>query len=74
MASIAIDNDADVHIGKMRKMYAMVGECLNDFLDVLDENAVAGRQCDVKDLYQNLTMDVIATCAFATKINSHRDK
>ncbi|XP_054166701.1 cytochrome P450 3A14-like [Oppia nitens] len=59
--------------GKMRKMYPMIRECLNDYLNVLDEKAVNKSQINLKELNGNFTMDVIATCAFATKTNAHKE-
>ncbi|CAG2167944.1 unnamed protein product [Oppiella nova] len=59
--------------GKMRKMYPMVRECLNDLLDQLDVCAVNGNDINLKDMMGNYTMDVIARCAFATKTNAHKD-
>ena len=59
--------------GKMKKMYPMVRECLQEFLDVLETYAKDRKDINVKLAYGNYTMDVIATCAFATKTNSHKD-
>ena len=59
--------------GKMKKMYPMIKQCLNEFIEALDEYARDGKDVNVKDAYGNYTMDVIATCAFATKTNSHKD-
>ncbi|CAG2173213.1 unnamed protein product, partial [Oppiella nova] len=59
--------------GKMKKMYPMIRECLTDFLDHLEVYAKDGKDVNIKDMMGNFTMDVIATCAFATKTNSHKD-
>ena len=59
--------------GKMKRMYPLIKECLNEFLDALDVIAREGKDLDVKLAYGNYTMDVIATCAFGTKINAHKD-
>ncbi|CAG2102957.1 unnamed protein product [Medioppia subpectinata] len=59
--------------GKMKKMYPMIRECLNQFMDALDVCAQQGRDINAKDMFGNFTMDVIATCAFATKTNTHKD-
>ncbi|CAG2106541.1 unnamed protein product [Medioppia subpectinata] len=59
--------------GKMKKMYPMIKQCLEEFLNELNTYATEGREANVKDLYGNYTMDVIATCAFATKTNAHKD-
>ncbi|CAG2115653.1 unnamed protein product [Medioppia subpectinata] len=59
--------------GKMRKMFPMVRECLGDYLDVLEVYATQGRDLNVKDMYQKLTMNVIGRCAFATDANALKD-
>ncbi|CAG2108004.1 unnamed protein product, partial [Medioppia subpectinata] len=58
--------------GKMRKMFPRIRECLAELLEQLDGYAESGRPVDVKDMYENYTMDVIATCAFATKTNVYK--
>ncbi|CAG2109332.1 unnamed protein product [Medioppia subpectinata] len=61
--------------GKMRKMYPMVRQCLTDFMDHLEVIVGDGEavEIDVKQVFGNFTMDVITTCAFATKTNSHKE-
>ncbi|XP_054160994.1 cytochrome P450 3A21-like [Oppia nitens] len=59
--------------GKMKKMYPMIADCLNDFVNALDVYARDKQEVNIKDMYGNFTMDVIATCAFATKTNTHKD-
>ncbi|CAG2178733.1 unnamed protein product, partial [Oppiella nova] len=59
--------------GKMRKMYPLVRQSLNEFLDVLDTYAKQRKDINVKDMFGCYTMDVIANCAFATKTNTHKD-
>ncbi|CAG2164302.1 unnamed protein product [Oppiella nova] len=59
--------------GKMKKMYPMIKSCLEEFLSELNTYAKEGREANMKELYGNYTMDVIATCAFATKTNAHKD-
>ncbi|CAG2117164.1 unnamed protein product, partial [Medioppia subpectinata] len=58
--------------GKMKKMYPRIKECLNDFMNHLETFALKREEIDVKDMYGNYTMDVIATCAFATKTDVHK--
>ncbi|CAG2171743.1 unnamed protein product, partial [Oppiella nova] len=57
--------------GKMKKMYPRIRECLTDFMNHLEGFAVNRGEINVKDMYGNYTMDVIATCAFATKTGAH---
>ncbi|CAG2177716.1 unnamed protein product, partial [Oppiella nova] len=59
---------------KMKTMYPMIRECLTDLLDVLDTYAASNQEIDMKAMYGNYTMDVIATCAFSTKTNTHKDR
>ncbi|XP_054161002.1 uncharacterized protein LOC128959081 [Oppia nitens] len=60
--------------GKMKKMYPLIRKCLQDFLDTLDVRARSGQEMDAKIAYGNYTMDVIASCAFATKTNTNVDQ
>ncbi|CAG2182707.1 unnamed protein product, partial [Oppiella nova] len=60
--------------GKMRKMYALINHCYEDFLNTLDNNVSNGvNEVELKQLMGAYTMDVIASCAFATKLNSYAD-
>ena len=45
-----------------------------DFLPVVERHASNGIELNLVEVYANITMDVIATCAFATKINSNKNK
>ncbi|CAG2106370.1 unnamed protein product, partial [Medioppia subpectinata] len=53
--------------GKMKRMYPRIQECLSQLITVLDTMATDGQSMNAKDLFGRYTMDVIATCAFATK-------
>ena len=55
--------------GKMKKMYPLIRECLNDFMTHLEPYAKDRKEINAKDMYGKYTMDVIASCAFATKTN-----
>jgi len=59
--------------GKMKKMYSMIRLCLQDFLDHLETFAKERKDINLKEMNGNFTMDVIASCAFATKINAQKD-
>ncbi|CAG2103193.1 unnamed protein product, partial [Medioppia subpectinata] len=59
---------------KLKKVYPLLMECVNDFLVVLRDYTQKGEEIDLKELSGNLSMDVIARCAFATKINAYRDR
>ncbi|CAG2112716.1 unnamed protein product, partial [Medioppia subpectinata] len=59
--------------GKMRKMYPLVRQCLQEYLEHLDILAERGEPIDAKALHQGFTMDVIARTAFATETNSQKE-
>ncbi|CAG2175258.1 unnamed protein product [Oppiella nova] len=58
---------------RMKKMFPMIKQCLDELLNTLEMNANDKKEVDMKLMYGNLTMDVISTCAFATKTNSYKD-
>jgi hypothetical protein len=57
----------------MRKMYKMVDDCVNGVEQVLLKHAKENKEIELKKLMGDYTMDVIACCAFATKIDTHND-
>src|SRR3989442_6412305 len=59
--------------GKMKKMYSLIRECVNDYIEDLDTYAEKKAEIDLKEHHGSFTMDVIARCAFATKTNTHKD-
>ena len=59
--------------GKMKRMFPMVGQCLDEFLNCLEGYAKDGKVVNIKEMFGNLTMDTIASCAFATKTNAQKD-
>ncbi|KFM82972.1 Cytochrome P450 3A30, partial [Stegodyphus mimosarum] len=58
---------------KMRKMSHIMNDCAKTVLKTLEKHAVSKEPVDCKRLFGAFTMDVIATSAFATKIDSHND-
>ncbi|CAG2172756.1 unnamed protein product [Oppiella nova] len=59
---------------KMRIMYALIDRCCDDFIDSLDKDVSNGvNEVELKRLMGAYTMDVIASCAFATKTNTYAD-
>lgn len=58
---------------KMKLMYPLMEDCLNDFMVHLNDLAMKNANVNVKDIYGNLTLDVIASSAFATKLNSRNE-
>ncbi|XP_054154550.1 cytochrome P450 3A11-like [Oppia nitens] len=63
--------------GKLRKLYTLIGQCCDEFDRHLDGMVNHGRdsssRIELKKLMGQLTMDVIARCAFATKPNTYTD-
>jgi cytochrome P450 family 6 len=58
---------------KMKTMFPKIRDCLTELLNHLEGIAKSVKEMDAKDMYGNYTMDVIASCAFATKTNSFKD-
>ncbi|CAG2180197.1 unnamed protein product, partial [Oppiella nova] len=60
--------------GKMRRMYPLISRCCDDFLNSVDKDVSNGmNEVELKRLMGAYTMDVIASCAFATKTNTYAD-
>ena len=59
--------------GKMKKLYGLVRQCLQSYLEHLEELVGQEDGLQVKQLHENFTMDVIASCAFATQTNTAKD-
>ncbi|XP_054157203.1 cytochrome P450 3A9-like [Oppia nitens] len=59
--------------GKLRKMMTLVEHCIDSVDRVLDKVATDGNEIEMKGLMGNYTMDGIASCAFATKTDTHND-
>lgn len=58
---------------KMKLMYPLMEDCLNDFMVHLNDLAQKKSNVNIKDIYGNLTLDVIASSAFATKLNARNE-
>ncbi|XP_054154551.1 cytochrome P450 3A11-like [Oppia nitens] len=59
--------------GKLRKLYTLIGQCCDEFVGHLDGKANRRESIELKKSMGDLTMDVIARCAFATKPNTYTD-
>ena len=59
--------------GKIKKLYGLVRQCLQNYLELLEELVGQEEGLQVKKLHENFTMDVIASCAFATQTNAAKD-
>ncbi|CAG2110814.1 unnamed protein product, partial [Medioppia subpectinata] len=61
--------------GKLKRMLKLINGCARDMTSSLDGQLGADGRCelDIKQMMGAFTMDVIATTAFATKINTYGD-
>ncbi|CAG2107352.1 unnamed protein product [Medioppia subpectinata] len=58
--------------GKLKHMYPLINECCRDFLAALNTDVSTGRtEVELKEIMGAYSMDVIASCAFATKTNTY---
>ena len=58
----------------MRRMHPMIVDCVNRLDNVLEKKAKDKSEINIKNMMGNLTMDVIASCAFATKIDVYDEQ
>ncbi|KAJ6647417.1 Cytochrome P450 3A14 [Pseudolycoriella hygida] len=58
---------------KMKLMYPLMEHCMTDFKVHLDDLANKKSNVNIKDIFGNLTLDVIASSAFATELNSRNE-
>ncbi|CAG2167842.1 unnamed protein product, partial [Oppiella nova] len=59
--------------GKMRAMHPIIIDCVKRLEKYLEQKSRNGEDVEMKKAMGNLTMDVIASCAFGTKIDTHND-
>ncbi|GFU65372.1 cytochrome P450 3A6 [Trichonephila clavipes] len=59
--------------GKLKRMLGIFKECSETLMKNFENTMKEGKPIDAKRLYGTLTMDVIASAAFSTKIDSHND-
>ncbi|CAL1291396.1 unnamed protein product [Larinioides sclopetarius] len=59
--------------GKIKRMLGIFKECTATLTDNLNALAKEGKPVDLKRMYGTFAMDVIASSAFSTKIDSHND-
>lgn len=57
----------------MRKMFPSMRDCSEDLMGVLEEKAQTKSPIDVKLLWSNYSLDVIARCCFATRTNANKN-
>lgn len=59
--------------GKLRKMNALIQDCAKITCEHLKAAAEEERDVDMKQFYGHYSLDMIARCAFGTKLDSHTD-
>ncbi|GFY41651.1 cytochrome P450 3A9 [Trichonephila inaurata madagascariensis] len=59
--------------GKIKRMMSIVKDCSKGVVDNFKKFSTKGRPLDVKRMYGAFTMDVIASAAFSTKLDSLND-
>ncbi|KAG8176927.1 hypothetical protein JTE90_018710 [Oedothorax gibbosus] len=59
--------------GKIKRMLSIFKDCSNTLVKNFRTAAAEGTAVDAKRLYGAFTMDIIASSAFSTKIDSHND-
>ncbi|CAN8013298.1 unnamed protein product, partial [Ixodes persulcatus] len=57
--------------GKLRKMNSLIADCARKTAEHLTMAAEKEGELDIKQFYGNYALDVIARCAFATRLDSH---
>ena len=57
----------------MRSMHPIIIDCVHRLDNYLETKAMAGEDVEMKKTMGSLTMDVIASCAFGTKIDTYND-
>lgn len=60
--------------GKLRKMNSLIEDCAVATSEHLKKAASNQEDIDVKQFFGHYTLDVIARCAFATRLDSHSDQ
>ncbi|KAG8176926.1 hypothetical protein JTE90_018709 [Oedothorax gibbosus] len=59
--------------GKIKRMLSIFKDCSNTLTKNFRTLSAEGKYIDAKSLYGAFTMDIIASSAFSTKIDSHND-
>ncbi|GFU26382.1 cytochrome P450 3A11 [Nephila pilipes] len=58
---------------RMRQMASIINDCSKTVLEVCEKHCNKGEPVDCKRVFGTFTVDVIASSAFGTKIDSHND-
>ena len=60
--------------GKIKGMLDLVGGCVDNMIEHLEEVTKKSNSVKVKNMFQSMALDVIAKCAFGIESNSFKDK
>lgn len=60
--------------GRLRKMNELIQDCAQTSMQHLLKVAEGGKELNAKEFFGHYALDVIARCAFGTKLNSHTDQ
>ncbi|XP_075548527.1 cytochrome P450 3A24-like [Dermacentor variabilis] len=60
--------------GKLRKMNSLIEDCAIVTTEHLKKAAMNEEDIDIKQFFGNYALDVIARCAFGTRLDSHSDQ
>lgn len=60
--------------GRLRKMNSLIEDCAVVTAEHLKQAAANEEDIDIKQFFGNYSVDVIARCAFGTKLDSHSDQ
>nr|AAH59313.1 MGC68990 protein [Xenopus laevis] len=58
---------------RMKEMCPLINQCCDVLVDNLQEYASSGEACNVQRCYACFTMDVVASVAFGTQVDSQKD-
>ncbi|GFQ95605.1 cytochrome P450 3A6, partial [Trichonephila clavata] len=58
---------------RMRQISSIMNDCSQTLLEVCEKYSNKGEPVDMKGMFGAFTMDVIASSAFGTKVDSHND-
>ena len=58
----------------MRKMHPIIVDCVHRLELNLEKNMNNNKEVNIKKFMSNFTIDVIASCAFGTKIDTYSDE
>ncbi|GBM05294.1 Cytochrome P450 3A11 [Araneus ventricosus] len=59
--------------GKIRRMVSIIKDCSQTLMQNFKSITKSGKSFDAKEFYGAFTLDVIASSAFSTKLDSHND-